>query len=98
MTVFILSPEAEQDLEVIKSYLVERSGARVARYVLRELRSGIQLLAKNLAAGHAREELTSEAVKFWAVFSYLIVYDPAKHPIEVVRVLHGRRNIERIRD
>jgi plasmid stabilization system protein ParE len=35
-------------------------------------------------------------VRFWAVFSYLIVYDPAKKPIEIVRVLHGKRDVKEI--
>jgi plasmid stabilization system protein ParE len=33
---------------------------------------------------------------FWSVFSYLIVYNPAKRPVEIVRVLHGKRDVERI--
>jgi antitoxin ParD1/3/4/toxin ParE1/3/4 len=96
MKAFILSPEAERDLDVIKTYLIERGGVRVARYVMRELRNGIRFLATNPAAGHVRGDLTGERVKFWAIYSYLIVYDPAKQPIEIVRVLHGRRNVERI--
>jgi plasmid stabilization system protein ParE len=43
-----------------------------------------------------RQDLTADAVKFWSVFSYLIVYDPARRPVEIVRVLHGRRDIGRI--
>jgi len=35
-------------------------------------------------------------VRFWPVFSYLIVYDPLKKPVEIVRVLHGKRDVEEI--
>ena len=94
MKAFILSPEAERDLDTIKGYLLNRAGVRITRYVMRELRSGIRFVAKNPGAGHLRQELTSEPVKFWAVFSYLIVYDPAKKPVEIVRVLHGKRDVE----
>jgi antitoxin ParD1/3/4/toxin ParE1/3/4 len=35
-------------------------------------------------------------VKFWAVYSYLIVYDPASRPLTIVAVLHGARDVERL--
>lgn len=41
-----------------------------------------------------RPDLTGEPVKFWAVFSYLIVYNPATQPIGIARVVHGSRDIE----
>jgi toxin ParE1/3/4 len=96
MKAFILSPEAERDLDNIKNYLLEQAGVRMSRYVIRELRAGIRFVAKNPEAGHVREGLTGEPVKFWSVFSYLIVYDPAKKPVGISRVLHGRRDVEEI--
>jgi toxin ParE1/3/4 len=93
---FILAPEAERDLDIIRSYLLEHAGIRMTRYVMRELRAGIRLVAKNPEAGHVREDLTADRVKFWSVFSYLIVYDGARKPVEIVRVLHGKRDIEEI--
>jgi hypothetical protein len=41
--------------------------------------------------GHTREDLTERPVKFWSVFSYLVVYDPASRPLTVLAVLHGAR-------
>jgi antitoxin ParD1/3/4/toxin ParE1/3/4 len=35
-------------------------------------------------------------VKFWPVYSYLIVYDPEAKPVQVIRVLHGLRDVEEI--
>src|SRR5258708_3512798 len=96
MKAFILSPEAERDLNIIRSYLLEHAGIRMTRYVMRELRAGIRLVAKNPETGHVREDLTADPVKFWSVFSYLIVYDPAMKPVEIVRVLHGKRDVEEI--
>jgi antitoxin ParD1/3/4/toxin ParE1/3/4 len=54
------------------------------------------LLASNPESGHLRQDLTPLPVKFWPVFSYLIVYDPAARPVAIVRVLHGRRDVESI--
>jgi toxin ParE1/3/4 len=98
MGTFVLSPEAEGDLGLIKRYLLREAGVRITRYVLRQLLDGIRFAAKNPEAGHVREDLTGEAVKFWPVFSYLIVYDPATKPVEIVRILHGKREVEEILD
>jgi len=96
MNAFILSPEAERDLDVIKGYLLDEAGVRIVRHVMGELRAGIRFVARNPQAGHVREDLTDERVRFWPVFSYLIVYDPLKKPVEIVRVLHGKRDVEEI--
>ncbi|SPE36897.1 conserved hypothetical protein [Candidatus Sulfopaludibacter sp. SbA6] len=96
MNAFILSPEAERDLDIIKNYLLEEAGPRVARHVMRQLREGMRLVGKNPGLGHVREDLTGKPARFWAVFSYLIVYDPATKPVGIARVLHGKRNVEEI--
>ena len=48
------------------------------------------------AMGHTREDLTQQPVKFWSVYSYLVVYDPASSPLTVIAVLHGARDIENL--
>ncbi len=96
MTRYILSPEAKEDLREIRGYLVSQGGSRLARYVLQEITAALRLLASHPEAGHFRRDLTPLPVKFWSVFSYLIVYDPAARPIAIVRVLHGRRDVRAI--
>lgn len=81
------------DLEEIVDYLLIESGPDRARSVLREILSAADLLAENPGAGHSRGDLTCEQVLFWPVFSFLIVYRPETRPLEVVRVLSGRRDI-----
>ncbi|HLZ07197.1 MAG TPA: type II toxin-antitoxin system RelE/ParE family toxin, partial [Chloroflexota bacterium] len=85
--------DAEFDLDEIKAYLIQQGGKRLAQYVLREIREAFRFLAATPEAGHRREDLTSAPLKFWSVFSYLIVYDPAKHPIEIMNVIHGARDV-----
>ena len=46
--------------------------------------------------GHTRADLTVRPVKFWSIYSYLVVYDPASTPLTVVAVLHGARDVENI--
>jgi len=88
-----LSAEAQNDLVEIKRHLIERGGTRLARYVLQEVRSAIGFLAGTPGAGHLRDDLTNEPVKFWSVFSYMIVYDPATKPIGIARVIHGSQDL-----
>ena len=45
-----------------------------------------------------RQDLTTLPVKFWSVFSYLIVHHPATSPIAIVRVFDGRRDVRAILD
>jgi antitoxin ParD1/3/4/toxin ParE1/3/4 len=94
VTRYRLSPEAQDDLTDVRQYLMGEGGARLARYVLGEIRSGLQFIAANPGAGHRREDLTDEPVKFWPIFSYLIVYDPAMKPVGVARVLHRSQDLE----
>jgi antitoxin ParD1/3/4/toxin ParE1/3/4 len=59
---------------------------------LQEIIEAFRLLASRPGIGHLRQDLTPLPVKFWPVFSYLIVYDPAAQPLAVVRVLHGSQD------
>jgi toxin ParE1/3/4 len=93
---YLLSSQAERDLDEIKAYLLRESSQQVTRYIFRELREGMRFLGKNPYAGHLREDLTERAVRFWAVFSYFIVYDPEKRPVEIARILHGALDIPNI--
>ena len=86
MTRYLISPAAKEDLLDIRGYLVRQGGKRLARYVLQEIAAAFRLLASHPEAGHLRQDLTPLPVKFWSVFSYLIVYDPAARPIAIVRV------------
>jgi plasmid stabilization system protein ParE len=90
---YLLSPEARGDLHEIRDYLVAQGGRRLARYVFQEIEAAFAVLASHPGIGHLREDLTSLPVKFWSVFSYLVVYDPASRPLAIVRVLHAKRDV-----
>jgi antitoxin ParD1/3/4/toxin ParE1/3/4 len=93
---FVLSQPAKRDLGEIKNYLVEKAGPTTTRRVMKDIRSALVLLGSEPGAGHVREDLTSRPVKFWPIYSYLIVYDPDTKPLQVIRVLHGMRDIKEI--
>jgi plasmid stabilization system protein ParE len=94
VTRYRLSTEARGDLVEIRQYLTGEVGAAIARHVLSAVRQKLQFLADHPQAGHSRTDLTDEPVKFWSVFSYLIVYDPQTRPIGVARILHAGRDLE----
>lgn len=80
------------DIREIWSYLAEDS-LRAARRVRLKLFDACHWLARNPRSGHRRVDLTGKPVLFWPVYPYLIVYNPAPRPIEIVRVLHGARDL-----
>lgn len=43
--------------------------------------------------GHRRPDLTRRDVLFHKTFSYLIVYAPGTALLQVLSVLHGKRNV-----
>jgi plasmid stabilization system protein ParE len=64
------------------------------------VRNGVHQAREKLAEmpemGHTREDLTARPVKFWSVYSYLIVYDPSSSPLSVIAVLRGVRDLEQL--
>jgi antitoxin ParD1/3/4/toxin ParE1/3/4 len=93
---FVLTRPAERDLEQIKIFLVRKAGPVIARRVLKHIPGALEFLGNEPGAGHVREDLTSRPLKFWPVYSYLIVYDPITKPVQIMRVLHGMRDVEEI--
>ena len=91
---YVLTPPAERDLDQIKQYLVRRAGARIARRVMSEIRRAILLLSSEPGIGHVREDFPGRPVKFWPIYSYLIVNDPATKPLEIIRIVHGAQGLE----
>jgi antitoxin ParD1/3/4 len=56
----------------------------------------IAFLASHPDAGHWRRDLTDASVKFFPVYSYLIVYRHGTEPVQLVSILHGHRNLGHI--
>jgi plasmid stabilization system protein ParE len=49
--------------------------------------------------GSKRSEITSLPIRFWTVTrfpNFIVVYRPDTKPLQVVAVLHGKRNIKAI--
>ena len=93
---YILAPQAARDLAQIWRYLKKESGLETADRIEAVIRSKVAFLAEAPGIGHWRRDLTPANVRFFAVYSYLIVYCPETTPLQVVSILHARRDVERI--
>ena len=92
MAVVIVAPAARVDLYEIWEYVALENEDQATRLIDR-FEQTFSLLAENPMMGRARNEL-AEAMRSFAVGSYLIFYRPLEQGIEVARVLHGSRDIE----
>ena len=97
MTDFLLSAAAANDLREIWEHIAEDS-LDAAERVLDELEAAMTQLADMPGLGHVRRDLASESLRFWTVYSYLIVCRPDSSPLQVVRVLSGYRDIAALLD
>lgn len=90
-----LSERAEADVEAIADFIADDSIDAAVKVVL-ALEDAFVQLASRPDIGHAREDLTDRPLKFWNVYSYLVVYDPADDPLTIIAVLHGARDVAQI--
>ena len=93
---YVLAPEAAYDLVQIWRYIKKNASLETADRVESVIREKIVYLAGRPGAGHWRKDLTHEPVKFFSVYSYLIVYRPETSPLQIVAILHGRRDVEEL--
>ena len=92
---YVLAPEAASDLVQIWRYVKKQSSIAVADRVESVIREKIVFLAGSPGAGHWRKNLTDEAVRFFPIYSYLIVYRPGTKPLQIIAILHGHRDLKR---
>ena len=93
---YVLAPEAARDLVQIWRYISKQSSVEMADRVESVLRDRFVFLVGAPEAGHWRKNLTDEGVKFFPVYSYLIVYRPKTTPLQIVSILHSHRNVQEI--
>lgn len=90
-----LTPAARADIEEIREH-IGRDSPEAGRKVVLRLRQQILFLARNPRVGHLREDLTDPPLRFWPVYSFLVVYRERERRVEVIRVLHGARDVQAI--
>ncbi|MEH2284275.1 MAG: type II toxin-antitoxin system RelE/ParE family toxin [Nostoc sp.] len=91
---YILSPQAENDLAGIYAYIA-RDNSDAAERMLDKLLWACELLTDNPGIGQCRYDLTLLPVRFWLVQPrYFLIYR-GENPIEIVRVLAANMDIAR---
>ncbi len=86
-----LSPEARSDLDSIWDYIAD-DNIPAADGLLHKVHEKLRLLAEAPGVGRPRDEL-APGLRSLPVGNYLLFYRVIREGIEVVRVLHGARNL-----
>ena len=94
MTRVTHTPQARQDLFSIWSYIAEDNPPAADR-LLDTINEKCELLADHPKLGPARPDLAPD-LRYFPVGSYLILYREIATGVEIVRVLHGVRNLNAI--
>lgn len=95
MSRFVLTPAARGDLEEIVDFIAKDS-PDAAQRVRREMRDSMRKLARTPEMGHFRRDLCDEPLRFWQVYSFLIIYRPETRPLQILRVLRAARDVRTI--
>jgi len=85
--------QAATDLLEIWVYIAQESSMEVADRVLGTVDQKCQALAEQPGIGRRRDEL-APGLRSLPVGSYVVFYRGRENGIEVIRVLHGARDIE----
>jgi plasmid stabilization system protein ParE len=95
---FDLSVHAAGDRRSGRYLVVYRGGqSEAANRVETEIVASCRRLARYPLMGSKRQDITSLPVRFWTVAkfpNYVIVYRPETAPIQVIAVLHGKRDLK----
>ena len=84
-------PRAVADADAIWDFIAA-DNPRAADALLDRLDRALSMLAENPLAGRERAELAQD-IRSFPVGNYVIFYTPTKDGIEVIRLLHGSRDV-----
>jgi plasmid stabilization system protein ParE len=91
---YLLTNPAKADISEIAAYIRE-SNPSASKKVRRELQDAMRQLADFPGMGHIRDDLANESLRVWSVYAYLIIYRPESKPLQILRVVHGARDLRR---
>ena len=94
-----VAPRAEADLDDIWFYVAKESASMdVATRLIDSIASRFHFLAPFPQAGRARDEDFGAGLRSIAVGEYVIVYCVEGADVFILRVVHGRRDLEALLD
>lgn len=92
MSNILLRPRAKIDLTEIWDYIAEDSATR-ADIFIETIEQKLKILAERPSMGRMRDIL-GDGLHSFPVGRYVIFYRPLQDGIDVIRVLHGARDLE----
>ena len=95
---FQFTPQATEDLDAIWWFIAEDNRDAADRVEMEIITTCLRL-AKHPRIGTMRRDITPIPVRFWTVTkspNYVIVYRPDTAPLQVVAVLHGKRDLKNV--
>jgi plasmid stabilization system protein ParE len=98
MSGYVLTPLAKADIFSIWSFIADDREDAADR-VEQAIYDACAFVAEAPKRGHFRRYLTTRSIRFWTLTrypNYTVVYRPETAPLQVVAVLHGKRNAQRI--
>jgi plasmid stabilization system protein ParE len=98
MSDYVLTSLAKVDIFEIWAWIAEDSedAAERGEHAIYE---ACEFVAVSPLRGHSHQDLTRRSLRFWTLTrypNYTIVYRPETVPVQIVAVLHGKRNIKHI--
>ncbi len=90
----IRSVQAQQDLEVILDYLDSQSTEAADRFATK-FDEACDLHAEHPRIGASSEEYAPN-LRHFTVWNYAIFYRPIEDGIELIRIIHGARDIPKL--
>ncbi len=97
MAQILFTPLATEDLREIWVYLAENAGSETANKFLSAVKKKCETVAEFPEIGRVRHEYLVNLRSF-PFGNYIIFYLPLDKGIEVLRIIHGSRDIQQIFD
>ncbi|MEP6715879.1 MAG: type II toxin-antitoxin system RelE/ParE family toxin [Terriglobia bacterium] len=95
---FQFAAQATEDLDAIWWFIAQDSRDAADRVEM-EIVATCRRLAKHPLMGTKRLNITPLPVRFWAVSKfpdYVIIYRPEAIPLQIIAVVHGKRDLETV--
>ena len=87
--------EAQSDLESIVSHIVQDGRPRAARQLAEDIRDKAEHNPRQPLMGTARPDI-DEMIRIFSHKSFVVLYEPRPDGIEVMAVVHGARDFDRL--
>ena len=95
MPLVLKSVRARKDLGEIWLHVADEVSPETADRLLSRIEASAELLASMPRMGRPRDQLR-EGLRSWPVGDYQLLYFPLPNGIRIIRVIHGRRDVDNL--